>query len=167
MITATTLQGALETTKKISRFLELPRGWHYGRGVSPSRGVVRDALRLHFGAVMMGFTETDAFVGAEGEVQVTFYRGPLYLEFTLDPDEGVRFVREDGDTETARIPNLSLAEALSILKDSWMDVCHLSGLSTAETTTPEREGFKTSLSRIPKTVQASLSWNRIAQYETA
>jgi hypothetical protein len=118
-------------------------------------------------AALLGFAETDAFAGADGEIQVAIYHGDVYLEFTVDPDERVRFVREDGEVETARRPNLSLVEAISTLKDSWTDVCHSSGLSTATTTIPERGGFKTSLSRIPKTVQASLSWNKIAPYEPA
>jgi hypothetical protein len=163
VITATTLQA--DTAAKIARFMELPRGWHYGRGVPSSRDTALNALRIVFGASLMGFTETDAFAGADGEIQVTIYHGDVYLEFTVDPDEGIRFVREDGEAETARTPNLSLAEALTILKDSWTDVCHSSGLSTAATTTREREDFLTSLSRIPKTVQASLSLSRIAQYE--
>lgn len=166
VLTASTLL-VLETATKIARFQELPQGWHYGRGVPPSRDVVIDALRLVYKAAWTGFSETDAFVGADGEIQVTVYHGPLYLEFTIDPDEGVRFVREDGEVETARRPNLSLAEALLILEDSWTEVCLSSGLSTTATTTPERGGFKTSLSSIPKTVRASLSSNMIAEYEPA
>jgi len=166
VLSAGTLPG-FETAEKIARFIELPRGWHYGRGVPPSRDIARDALRILFRASLLGFKETDAFAGADGEIQVTAYHGPFYLEFTVDPDEGVRFVREDGDEETARIPNLSLAQALSILDDTWADVCRSLGLSTAATTTRESGGFKISLSSIPKMVQASLPSNMIVEYEPA
>ncbi|MEZ4733902.1 MAG: hypothetical protein R3E79_42970 [Caldilineaceae bacterium] len=43
---------------------------------------------------MLGFHETDAFPGLNGEVMVTVYQGSDYWEFTLEPTETITFVYE-------------------------------------------------------------------------
>ena len=45
--------------KKISEFLDLPEGWHYGDGQPLSYEVFNEARELHRFILQLGFTKTD------------------------------------------------------------------------------------------------------------
>jgi len=61
------------TPGKILGFTELPTGWHYGNGGPISVDVVQIALDLNAYLVSSGLINTDAFPGANGEIQLTAY----------------------------------------------------------------------------------------------
>jgi hypothetical protein len=135
------------TIRKIRQFQNLPSGWYYGAGIAPSRETINIALGLVTKSINAGFNENNAFAGPDGEIQVTVYHGNTYLEFTVDPDLSIRFVRENGDTEVERVPDLSLDNALTRLEDFEIEVWRSLGSSTATTMTPERDVFRTLPSR--------------------
>ena len=134
---------AAGTAEKIKRFRNLPTGWHYGEGVLPSRGVVNAALQIHANAVIAGLMDTDAFLGISGEVRVTAYSPFTDLEFTVEPNGSITFVREDRrtGTETDYRQNLLLRDVLSILSDVGRELWASFGFSTTGTTITALDAF--------------------------
>lgn len=162
MITLATRIHGLDTANKIRRFLAYPAGWHFGTGAPPTPEHVREALVLN-NAAAMARLETNAFLGTEGELRVTVYHGNAYLQFTIEDDNSIEFVREDGDVETTRTPGLTLDNALSILENFENELCLSSVSSTATTTIPTRDTSKTLPLKRPDEDWESLWWRGTAQ----
>jgi hypothetical protein len=144
-----------KTAEKIVGFGDLPRGWHYGNGSAPSEEIIQKALKLNSELALSGFSKTNAFPGIEGEIQVTGYQGPLYLEFTIEPNGEVAFLYERDEKEIEYKEKLDLETAIEIIR-------HFRGLAWAlsvsfikSTTTPIREYSKASLSSHPVMVVES------------
>ena len=114
-ILVATQERLAQTTAKILGFAELPVGWHYGGGVPPAETTITAALKLNREAEASGFDKTNAFPGIEGEIQVTAYLGALCLEFTIERDGGITFVKEQDDQELAYESGLTLEEAMGRL----------------------------------------------------
>lgn len=158
MIATTQIPG-LGTNPKIRAFLQYPRGWRYGEGRPPRPETIGTAIEINNNAARQGL-ETDAFLGTEGEVRVTVYHGLEYLQFTIEDDDGlIEYVRELGDEEVVRQPEISLADALNILENFRLELCHSSALSTAPTTIPIEDISKTSHSKLPDAEQV-FQWLR-------
>jgi hypothetical protein len=157
LITTATRIPGLETANKIRRFLKYPNGWHFGAGAPPSLDRVRDALILNNAAAKAGL-DTNAFLGTEGEVRVTVYLGGTYLQFTLEDDNFVEYVREDREVETVRTPRLRLVDALSILDTFENELCLSSVSSTATTTIRSKDTSKTLPSR-PLDAEWAFLWS--------
>jgi hypothetical protein len=85
------------TRRKIRGFADLAEGWHYGEGGPISTRAVDAALGLHAAALRLGFTETNAFPGLNGEIEITLYTGPHYIEFIIERDCSVSVAREFED----------------------------------------------------------------------
>jgi hypothetical protein len=123
-ITATSLVGSVfltasdkdlsETGEKIRSFGRLERGWHFGEGSPPRETLIKKAIELDGLAQGLGFTDTDAFPGPNGELRYCVYDGPNYYEFTLEIDGSVTTVIENDGTEMERVS--SFEEARQILK---------------------------------------------------
>ncbi|MEE9365455.1 MAG: hypothetical protein V3W44_02110 [Dehalococcoidales bacterium] len=99
------------TERKLRGLEELESGWHYGEGVPLGDSILDDAISLNREATNLGFSETDAFPGTDGEVMLTIYFDDHYLEFTLEPNGNVTFHQEKGDEEIAYQEGLSLQDA--------------------------------------------------------
>lgn len=123
------------TAEKISGFKHLQYGWHYGEGAPPSEETINSALALNQEAAAVGFTRTNAFPGIEGEIQVTIYHGPAYLEFTIEPDGRIALVREHDQQEVESEENLSLSGALARIRSLKGLLWVLSESSIRSTTT--------------------------------
>jgi len=137
-----------EIEDKIWSFLNLPKGWHYGSGFPPSKRTVNNALRINELAQLYGL-RTDAVPGIEGEIQVICFSGDDTLEFTIESDGRVTFVREQKGQEVLYIENLSIEEAIEKLCDYGEKLCDLSASSTQITTSSTREDLVVWPSRIP------------------
>ena len=105
------------TTRKINDFKKLKKGWNFGEGVSFKKSILMDAVFLNQEAGRLGFFETDAFPGPNGEVMVTVYSGNHYLEFIIELDRSVTFRHEQAGEELYRQEALSLHEAESKIKE--------------------------------------------------
>ena len=116
------------TEDKIRSFRQLPEGWHYGEGGPPAQRTVTRALAILKAAHSYGFLWADAFPGIEGEIRVTAYEGPHYLEFTVAADRRITFVRELDNVEVACEENLSLGQAKSMLHQMADQIWSLSDL---------------------------------------
>lgn len=149
---ATTRLPGLESAHKILRFMGLPAGWKYGAGVAPSAETVRLALTLNRAAALAGL-ETDAFLGLDGEIRVTVYHRRSYLQFTIEGNGLIEYVREEGNTELLRVVALNLENALLILRNFQIELWHSSVSSTVRTMITTGESFKTSPSRLPDAVR--------------
>jgi hypothetical protein len=88
-----------DITNKIRSFADLPEGWHFGAGRSPSAAMISKALAWNDKLRRLGFVATDAFPGANGEIMVTGYEGAHYVEILLEIDGTVSFVYERGGAE--------------------------------------------------------------------
>jgi len=135
-VTYTTLDLYLSgesTADKIRSFRQLPEGWHYGEGGPPAERTVTSALAICRAAHNYGFLRTDAFPGIGGEIRVTAYEGPQYLEFTVAPDLRITFVRELDNVEVASEENLSLEQTESKLHQVAEQLWSLSDLLAQHT----------------------------------
>jgi len=104
------------TEKKINSFKFLPVGWHYGNGIPPSDKVLGWASRLNLYAELAGFEATDVFPGIDGEIMLTVYHGDIYLEFSIEVDGSINYIREQGDKEVDSKENISLHQATSYIE---------------------------------------------------
>ena len=111
------VDGTHITERKIRGFKRLQKGWHYGEGRPFGDNIINAAISLHKEALRLGFFETDAFPGANGEIMVTIYRHEHYLEFIIERDLTVTFSREDGDDETRYEEGLTLNNAIRVIRD--------------------------------------------------
>jgi hypothetical protein len=123
-----------ETARKIRHFRLVQSGWHYGEGVPPSPHVINVALEILAHVAMTGFADTDAFLGVNGEVRVTIYSRSTYLEFTVEPNETISYVREDHDREIDYRPVISINDVFSILSETGRELWASFGFSTTGTT---------------------------------
>ncbi len=99
------------TERKIRRFGEFEKGWHYGEGVSFEQSVLDNAIAMNQEAIRLGFYETDAFPGLSGEVMVTVYSSDHDLDFIFERDDSVTFCHEEGDKEICHEQGLSFQDA--------------------------------------------------------
>lgn len=82
------------TEVKLERFSTLQQGWHYGAGEPISEGVIASAKDVYEQLLLHGLTRTDVFAGANGEVQLTAYRGEHLIAVTIEPTGDYTLVHE-------------------------------------------------------------------------
>jgi hypothetical protein len=151
-----------ETAKKIRGFGHLPQGWHYGRGGPAEQKTIEVALAYLWYFSALGFFETNAFTGADGEIMVSAYRSSHCVEVTVDVDmfftvshdcDGKNMFYEPG--LTGDVASLQLSRIASeIVKAE----CNLSAWFTPPITTTKQENLKTWLS-LPLGTQHLFSTN--------
>lgn len=82
------------TAVKIESFRVLPEGWHYGEGASIDEATINRALDIYWCMVLNNFTETDAFPGACGEVQLAAYNGARFVSVIIEPTGEFSLIHE-------------------------------------------------------------------------
>jgi hypothetical protein len=127
------------TAKKIREFCALPDGWYYGMGTGPSYRTIQIALAYLSAFMVYGFTETDAFPGADGEIMVTAYSENHCIEITVDVDTTFTVSHQDGKENRFYEPGLSgiqaCAELARIVGVIRQEECATSGSFISNTTT--------------------------------
>jgi hypothetical protein len=118
------------TEKKINSFKSFPVGWHYGSGIAPVAKVLDLAIHLNKHAGLLGFEATDAFPGIDGEVMLTVYDGDIYLEFSIEVDGSINYIREQGDKEVDSKEKISLHQAINYIEKIGILKCRSSVRST-------------------------------------
>lgn len=103
------------TDQKIRSFASLPLGWHYGNGAPAPESLIRIARNYHNLFLTLGFSETDAFPGIDGEIMVTAYRGKNCIELTVGLDRDFVVTHECGGQEKFHEHGLSEVEATEAL----------------------------------------------------
>ncbi len=103
------------TLEKIQNFAHFERGWSFGEGAAFTQSTLSKATQLVKTAHTLGFHETDAFPGLNGEVMVTVYQGSEYWEFTLQLVETITFVYEKDEATITYEEGLPFEFAISLL----------------------------------------------------
>lgn len=94
------------TIQKVKSFKNLKEGWHYGEGASFNDKNINCAIDLCEFLLNNSFIKIDAFPGFSGEIRITAYPLDYYFEITLDDNENVSLLIENGnDQEIFRIEN--------------------------------------------------------------
>jgi len=109
----------LQTTdQRISDFLNLPQGWHYGEGNAPNEKTVHDSLRINNQATLLGL-KTEAFPGINGEIQINCYSKDKTLEFTIESTGKISLVEEENDIEISSQDNLTVGKVLNFIREKY------------------------------------------------
>ena len=142
------------TENKIKGFRELPRAWNFGKGHSPEDWTVETAIVLNSKARTLGFMETDAFPGTDGEIMVTIYFHNHYLEFTIEPTRKITFYRERNKIEISYQEEVSVEDAKAKLMEFGNEIWKSSVYFIKDTTIGESIGLLVSPSKtIPGQIQ--------------
>lgn len=128
------------TAVKIESFRSLPVGWHYGQGGPLSVDVVNKALQIDAYYRQLGFTTTDAFPGANGELMITAYRGPHCIETIISTDLRYSVTHERDDAEISATPDVDEIIAKRTIKQIGAEIWRSFGLFTESTTTKGGRG---------------------------
>lgn len=123
----------LITEAKIQSYSAYPEGWCYGEGLVFSRAVINAAITLNALSMEKGFLNTDTFPGPDGGIKLAIYQEDICLEFTINSDLTIIFVREEGENEPSPL-SLSLDEAKNKINDFAEEIWSL-GCSKANGTT--------------------------------
>ena len=168
---------ATRTERKIRSFLAISYGWHYGSGRPALISTVRKALSILWNYIDLGFTETGAFPGVNGEIMVTAYSGQHCVELTIENDN--TFTISHRETGLSRFfeGDLTHAQAMEALRDIAQAIlgsgetpeCDTSALFISDTMINGRVGLKTSPLQDQATEQAhplfskNAAWNAVEQ----
>jgi hypothetical protein len=77
------------TEEMIASFSHLPDGWDYGEGGPIPEPVVQRALMWNTLFRLLGFLQTDASPGSDGEISITASYGDHYIEAIIEPDNTI------------------------------------------------------------------------------
>ena len=137
------------TAAKIRSFGNLPDGWHYGSGSGSPAWVVRAALDLLYQFMMLGFSETNAFIGGEGQIMVTAYRGDHCVEVTVELDNTLSVAHQLQGVDVSFSPEIlksqAYAELARVVGSIDQDKCDTFGLLTSTTLIAGQGNFGNSL----------------------
>lgn len=144
------------TLDKIRTFANLPLGWHYGRGNPPPATVIKDALRQLLNLLMLGYVETDAFPGVDGEIMVTAYRGGHCIQTTVETDGSFAVAHLFNGEEDFYENDFSKADANRVvwefttgIEQEEEEQCHMSSWSISNTMTLALANSQTWPLRLP------------------
>lgn len=150
-----------ETISKVNSFVELPEGWHYGEGVSPTVEICQNATKLLRVADFLGITRANAFPGVDGQIQVNFYIEKDVLEFTLELDGTITIAEDEGNNQVGFKEGASWNTAFAKLREFSEKIWDSSESSTQAVMIQRRGNFLVRhLSR--QATKESLLWNVIA-----
>ncbi len=83
-----------QTIQKVHSFAELPLGWYYGEGEPPNIDKIQQVERFLLSAEQLGIEEANAFPGAHGQIEVTFYFDQKTYAFMFETDDRVSITEE-------------------------------------------------------------------------
>lgn len=140
----------LQTTdQKISDFLNLPQGWHYGEGNAPNENTVHDSLLINNQATLLGL-KTEAFPGINGEIQINCYSEDKTLEFTIESTGKILLVEEESGIEISSQEDLTIEGVLDFIRKEYgKEIWSLSELSTECITVNTKSDLSVWRFRIP------------------
>jgi hypothetical protein len=145
----------IPSMEKVRSFMALPEGWHFGQGHPPGTTTAKTALKLIEEAAL-SLIKTDAFPGADGEIQVALYHEGHFIEFVVELDESITFTHELNGVEVSYREGLQLSEATEEINRLGDAIWNMSGLSTPITLTQTLADSQAWLSEIRPTEEAYL-----------
>jgi hypothetical protein len=155
---AVVLPAPNDTEEKIRSFSELAVGWHYGSGHAPSQEMIATAIQWHRYLIRLGFTVTDAFPGANGEIMVTAYEGAHYMEVLLDTISTVSLIHERDGKEVRSLDQVTPDQAFHALGELAGEIWNTSGYFIQGISTVNMGSSRASPSRSMMTEPQSFNW---------
>jgi hypothetical protein len=110
-IVSITINVPMDTENKIDSFATLAEGWDYGHGGPIARPTLETAVEWNAILRSLGFFETNAFPGGDGEVAVTAGYGAHHLEIIIEPDRKISIAYDQEGKQKLYLPSLSAPEA--------------------------------------------------------
>lgn len=135
------------TAAKVQSFKSLPLGWHYGQGGPLSVDVANRALQIDSYYRQLGFSTTDAFPGADGEIMLTAYRGSHCIETIISTDLRYSVTHERDDTELSAAPDVDEIAAKQTIRQIGAEIWRSFDLSMDITTTKLKRSSEASRSK--------------------
>jgi hypothetical protein len=114
------------TEEKIYNFSLLKKGWNYGEGEKISNAALKDALLIHRQIIYRGHSQTDAFPGLDGEIQLTVYEGKNYFSFERESTGKWSISHEVDHNEVELLSGLNLEKVTDYLSSISSKLCTLS-----------------------------------------
>jgi hypothetical protein len=153
-----TLPPPNHTEEKIRSFSMLAVGWHYGSGRTPSREMIATAVQWHRYLISLGFTVTDAFPGRNGEIMVTAYEGPYYIEILLETTSTVSFLHERDGQEVRSLDHVTPDQVSHTLRELTGKIWNTSGYSIQNISTVNAVSLRASPLRSMTMEHPSSTW---------
>jgi hypothetical protein len=123
-------KGISGTAEKIDSFSTLPKKWYYGSGAPPQHDTIESALWWNSKLIGAGFDKTDAFPGVNGEIMVTGYSGPHYIEVLVEPNLRIDLIYEINKQEQIHLECVTTFDAYKTLEQVTGGICNISAYST-------------------------------------
>jgi hypothetical protein len=136
-----------KTDLLIDSFLRVETGWHFGNGHRPLAKTVSDAKIINAEFVRVGISNTHAFLGVGGEIQITAYREDHFFECTIEANDSVTFIHEQKGDNVEYLELISLSDTLGKIATLSELVWRTSGLFIQASMTPFEGGFPALLSK--------------------
>jgi hypothetical protein len=113
--------GGNQIAKKIRSFSNLRAGWHYGQGGPILEDRINKAIKIHALLKYIGFLETDAFPGVDGEILLTCYFGNHYIEILVDTAGEISIYHEKDSDVVEELKHVREAELVlsKMVGDIW------------------------------------------------
>jgi hypothetical protein len=146
------------TEEKIRSFSMLAVGWHYGSGRAPSQETIATAIQWYKYLIRLGFTVTDSFPGRNGEIMVTAYEGPHYMEILLETTSTVSFLHERDGQEVRSLDHVTPDQVSHTLRELTGKIWNTSGYSIENISTVNAVSLRASHSRSTMTEPPSSTW---------
>lgn len=146
-----------ETINKIESFANLRPGWRLGAGTPPTRERIDAALALMKMAASVYLDRSNAFVGPDGEILITFYRGDDQMEITIEFDGSMTYACDHGDEQVEYIENIPLANLFTRIWHFQFLAQSYSGSLIRETLIPRKGASQASRSNLHLAITESRS----------
>ena len=111
---------------KLATFSELPSGWHYGSGGPISADVIDNARKIYRFYRLVGFSRTNFFAGADGDVLATAYHLDHYLGVDIEPTGLHSIIYERNGSEIFCHENLNLSRVRSAILEASVAIWNIS-----------------------------------------
>jgi hypothetical protein len=110
-VVSITVNISMDTDNKISSFASLPEGWDYGNGGPIPASTLALAFEWNGYLRSLGFFETGAFPGGDGEVVLATGYGDHYLEVIIEPKSKISVAYDYKGKQKLYLPNMAATEA--------------------------------------------------------
>lgn len=144
--------------QKIMSYSELPNGWDYGDGITPSGLTIDKAIAIFEKFKPLDF-RVDSTPMTNGGITLTFNKRDLFVDVIINPDNTYDIREEEGIGVdyiiTNQEPNVALKRIEDIL-NATIQKCTSLGLLISENTSPASEDFKVTALTSPEMEYLSL-----------
>lgn len=121
--------------RKLKSFGAFEKGWLMGEGEEFSGSVIRCVERLIDECDASGINRTNVFPGPNGEIALTMYNDNSFLQFTVNEDLTIDYVKKKDKREVDSDEEISFVRAKEIIREFACDLYEYSTLDIISTLT--------------------------------